>query len=210
MEEFLNEISALFIVLGTMFVKWFSDNIKKRKTEKKLTETDKVQNDKIESIINSVSEMKIKIDFLSENQKNYNFIEKLILTLQDEFRSISSQKKFTDTNILILFSESLKEIKIFAKEVLYRDFNLCNEKLDRMAKMGLNTLKQHRNIEIGEDFCDEIESRIIKPEIDKFILNFARYKKLENGERRKCFEIAIIELFQNILFGVIDLHNFRG
>jgi hypothetical protein len=216
LQEINNIYDLLYVlvpILITMFLKWYSDNKKKGKTDDKLSEIDKKQSESIDILTQKFEKFEEDINFLKDSQKNDNFIKKLKLELSFSLENILDVKTLRCSELGFLFDASVFKLVEFAEIVVNRQFDINSIQLKKASYNLLKGLKlkidrkKINGVSEPEDFLENIENNIIKPELENLIINFKSYSNMINGGRRTAFEVAILQLFSNIVNQTIDYHN---
>jgi len=89
--------------------------------------------------------------------------------------------------------------------VLNSNFNLSNDKLKELIYSFLKTVKfqisrEKLRLYEAENFLEELENLILKPESENFIFRFSEIAKLNNGVRRAAFG----DLCENYICAIVE------
>jgi len=214
----VNNIWQLVAFLGAIFIPLFFKYIfvDKPKNKKNKDEKKELQNE-IESLKDNQQDEKISkiektLEWIVERMKSKDDQEKLYTTIKRNIDNIISIKKLCNSEIKHLIFNSQVAFKSLIIEVMNLNFDISMDDLYtnsihllKNAKQKVNRKKL--NIKDPDIFLEELEDFVIKPNLEKLILNFQSLKELDNGVRRKRFaEISEIFIYQ-IVSKTIDRYS---
>jgi hypothetical protein len=215
----LNEINnfwqfliAFFSFSIPFFLKWISDNKKRKKLDNNLSAIDKKQSEQIRLLILQIKKFDDDLLFLKDNQKNEISLKKMKVSISEQLDEILDVKIVSNSELLFLFDNSIKKIGEFSENIINSNFENSNKQLKMNSYNLLKSLKLKIDknkllLQKSEIFLELVENKILKSEIEGFIIDFQKYKNLSNGIRRDKFHESILKMFKNIIEKTIDLYN---
>lgn len=225
--ENVNNIWQLVAFLGAIVIPLFFKYVfvdkpknKKKDEEKKELENqieslkDKEQDDEIKEMKSDISDIKETNNWIVERMKKKDDQEKHQISIKKKAKNIIKAKEFkikspinSELNRLII--NSLKGFKELSEEIYACNFNICMEDLYESAENYLKTAKrsiQLNKLKIDEPviFLEELEDYVIKPTLEKFIIDFKSLEGLENGVRRGRFAVISETFISSMVEKSID------
>ena len=199
----LTELVTIIIAGGGVGAFLGIGNKKKNKKliENVAQEINKKQNERLDNI-------EITLDEVSSFLKDSHFLKKLNTDTQTAMNVIFDLKKCENTEISQAIFLGQTKFCRFAENILYQNFQVDNKTIKSTAYHLLKSISGRviiENLQLKEPeiFLEHLQNYLLI-QIDNFIYKFQNYKNKNNGDRRKDFKEALMEMFENIVQTTID------
>lgn len=204
--SFLAYLIIMFVSFGVPFLlKHKADNKKRKQLNDVISETDKKQNERMELIEKNVS---IILEFTKD--------ERFLKTIQTEIYGIAENiidvKQLKNEELKQVFYRSIDTFKNWLNYILCHDFKLTAEQLKNNAYSLLRNVRDktsQNKLQLSNPtlFLETIENSVIKPQMERFLIDFNTYKNKKNGERREAFKNGALKLVEGIIEDTINYYN---
>ena len=180
--------------------------------EKELETIKDIQQDKeIEQLQKDVKEIKETNLWIVERMKAKDFIEKFYRKIKRKIDNILSVKKPINPEIKHLIYNGQKAFQDFLQTIIIENFQLADNELFELVVHLLKNVKfkidrTKLNIIDPENFLEILETEVIKPAIEGFVIDYNQLSELENGVRRRKFAEISEKFISQIVENTINIY----
>ena len=160
-----------------------------------------------------ISKIETTLDWIVEKFKAKDDREQLYFEIKKKIDQILIFSKLQNTELQHLIFNSQNSYKNIIDTVLRYNFKMTAEELATNCEHFLKNNKKiidRKKLNIGneaDNFLQEIETSIIRPCIQKYVIEYQNLLNLENGVRRKQFAVISKDFISSIVTKTIQKYS---